>query len=82
MIGAHKSLSPVLVSEYSKDFELIVVEVTVNKKGIRMITGVGPHENRTEDARMPFFLALEEEISKAELENKSILLEVDANSIS
>ena len=28
MIEAHKSLSPVLVSEYNKDFELIVVEVT------------------------------------------------------
>ena len=39
-----------------------------------MITGVGPHENRTEDARMPFFLALEEEISKAELENKLIFI--------
>ena len=80
IIGAHKSLSPVLVSEYNKDFELLVVEVTVNKKALRMITGVGPHENRTEDVRMPFFLALEEEITKAELENKSIYIEVDANS--
>ena len=35
MIGAHKSLLPVLVSEYNKDFELIVVEITVNKKGIQ-----------------------------------------------
>ena len=49
IIGAHKSLSPVLVSEYNSDFELIVVKVTVNNKGIRMITGVGPHENRSED---------------------------------
>ena len=80
MIGAKKSLSPVLVSEYSKDFELLVVEITINKKAIRMITGVGPHENKRKDIRMPFFLALEEEITKAELEGKSIYIELDANS--
>ena len=80
MIGAQKSLSPVLVSEYSRDFELLVVEITVNKKAIRMITGVGPHENKREDVRMPFFLTLEEEITKAELEGKSIYIELDANS--
>ena len=44
IISAHKSLSPVLVSEYNTDFELIVVKVKVNNKGIRMITGVGPYE--------------------------------------
>ena len=58
IIGTHKSLSPVLVSEYDTDFELIVVKVTVNNKGIRTITGVGPHDNRSEDVRMLFFLAL------------------------
>ena len=72
VIGAHKSLSPVLVSEYNTDFELIVV--TVNNKGIIMIAGVGPHENRSEDVRMLFFLAMEEEITKAELENKSLYI--------
>ena len=80
MIGAHKSLSPVLIAEYNVDFELLVVEVHVNKKHIRIITGVGPHENRFEDIRMPFFLALEEEINKAELEGKSIYIEIDSNS--
>ena len=80
VIGAHKSLSLVLVSEYNIHFELIVVEVTVNNKGIRMITGVGPHGYRSEDVRMLFFLTLEEEITKAELENKSIYIVVDANS--
>ena len=54
--------------------------ITANKKGIRMITGVGPHENKTTETRMPFFLALEEEINKAELEGKSVYIEVDANS--
>ena len=80
MIGAHKSLSPVLIAEYNSDFELLVVEVHVNNKHIRVMTGVGPHENKLEDVRMPFFLALEEEIHKAELEGKSIYIEIDANS--
>ena len=57
-----------------------MVKVTVNNKGIRMITGVGPHGYRSEDVRMLFFLTLEEEITKAELENKSIYIVVDANS--
>ena len=80
MIGAQKSFSPVLIAEYNTDFELLVVEVHVNKKQIRIITGVGPHENRFEDVRMPFFLALEEEINKAELDGKSIYIEIDSNS--
>ena len=32
------------------------------------------------DEKMPFFVALEEEVSKARLEGKSIILELDANS--
>ena len=80
MIGAHKSLAPVLISEYNTDFELLVIEICVHKNNIRIISGVGPHENKTEDTRMPFFLALEEEIHKAELEGKSVFIEIDANS--
>ena len=80
MIGAHKSLSPVLIAEYNSDFELLVVEVHIKNRHIRIITGVGPQETRIEDLRMPFFLALEEEINKAELEGKSIYIEMDANS--
>ena len=80
IIGAHKSLSPVLISEYSTDFELLVVEICVNKKQIRIISGVGIHETKSEDIRMPFFMALDEEINKAELEGKSVFIEIDANS--
>ena len=44
------------------------------------MTGYGPQENWPESERIPFFLALEEEIVKAELAGKSILIELDANS--
>ena len=29
MIGAHKALKPILVEEYSEDFELLVVEIQI-----------------------------------------------------
>ena len=80
MIGALKGLSPVLIEEYSSDFELLVFEIKVANRDIRVISGYGPQENWPEVERMPFFLALEQEIVKAELAGKSILIQMDANS--
>ena len=80
MIGVHKALNPVLIEEYSSDFELLVVEIKIANKDIRVITGYGPQENWPETDRMPFFMALEQEVVKAELSGKSILIEMDANS--
>ena len=80
LIGAHKALNPILIEEYCEDFELLVVEIKVNNKEIRIITGYGPQETGPEAERMPFFLALEQEIVKAELQGKSIFIEMDSNS--
>ena len=80
MMGVHVSLEPVLVRECSETFELITVEITVGNKQIRVITGYGPQENWKEDEKMPFFSALEEEIAAAELEGKSVIIAMDANS--
>ena len=80
LVGVHKALKPMLIQEYNDEFELIVVEIAVSGKEIRIITGYGPQENWTEDEKMPFFTALEEEINKAEKLGKSIFLEMDANS--
>ena len=79
MIGVHKSLEPMLIEEYSESFELIVVEVKVGRKVIRVITGYGPQENWTPDEIFPFYAALEEEIAKAELANRSIMISFDKN---
>ena len=80
MIGAHKGLKPVLITEYNEEFELLVIEIKIANKEIRIMSGYGPQETWPEQQRTPFFLALEEEIVKAELEGKSILIELDANS--
>ena len=80
MIGVHRTMKPVLIEEYSDDFELLVVEVEIANRHIRIITGYGPQENWPEKDRIPFFIALEKEIVNAELENRSIFIELDANS--
>ena len=79
-IGVKKGLKPVLIEEYSDDFELIVIKIKAGNKDIRIISGYGPQENWPEAARKPFFLALEEEVVKAELAGKSLIIEMDANS--
>ena len=80
MCAIREELNPKLVEEYSDLFELLVVEVTVSSKSIRIITGCGPQENWEEARRRPFFLALEAEIVKAEIAGKSIIIEMDSNS--
>ena len=80
MIGVHKSLKPVLINEYSETFELLVVEINAANRDIRVISGYGPQENWKECDKTPFFEALEEEVIKAELAGKSVIIEADFNS--
>ena len=80
MLGIHKTLEPVLIEEYSDNFELIVTKIKVGNKEIRVMTGYGPQETWTDDEKIPSFIALEEEVTKANSTNKSIVIELDANS--
>ena len=77
LIGAHRSLDPVLIEEYSEDFELLVVEVRIGTKDVRIISGYGPQENWKMDERLPFFTALEQEILKAKLHGKAVYIQMD-----
>ena len=72
----NKALSPMLIKAYSDDFELVVVEIKINNKEIRIISGYGPQETWNEADRLPFFLALEEEIIKAGLQGVSVIIEI------
>ena len=80
MIGVHKSLEPVLVSIYEDNFELIVVDVKVLEGELRLITGCGPQECWPEGDRLPFFLSLEAELVRADMEGKEVIIGMDANS--
>ena len=79
-IIAHTNLKPVLISQYEDEIEMLVVEVKVANKVMRLITGYGPQENMNENERLPFFIALENEISKAELAGTPVIIGMDANS--
>ena len=73
-------LNPKLISEYNDPFELIVVEIETEDKNVRIITGCGPQENWEEAKRLPFFIALEVEIVKAEMAGIAVITEMDSNS--
>ena len=64
VLGAHKGLDPILINEYSDNFELIFIEIRVGGKFIRVISGYGPQESWGIDIKMPFLMSLEEEIKK------------------
>ena len=68
MLGIHESLEPVLIEEYSDNFEIIVAEIKVAGKDIRIINAYGPQECWAAEDKMPFFVALEEELSKSKLD--------------
>ena len=80
MLGVHVDLQPVLVKEVSNIFELLVVEITAGDTKIRLLSGYGPQENWEEKDRSPFFEAMETEIASAELEGRSVIICMDANS--
>ena len=79
ILGIHEGLKPVLIEEYNETFELIVTEINVEGKKIRVITGYGPQETWKPDERMPFWVALETEIAAAEINGRSIVIQMDAN---
>ena len=79
MIGVHVGLKPVLVKDYDEQFELIVVEIKIGNKSIRVITGYGPQEIWKPSEKMDFYVALEKEIASAELAGKSYIIAMDAN---
>ena len=57
-----------------------IVLINQNNKNIRIITGYGPQDSWDFKDRIPFFTALEKEITSAELEGRSVMIAMDANS--
>ena len=81
LMGVHNSLNPKLITLYDEEnYEMIVVEAKIGSKEIRFITGYGPQENWSEEEKLPFFVTLDQEISKALTCKKSVVVAFDANS--
>ena len=62
MLGIHVFTKPVLISEYSDTFELIMVEVRVATKCIIIITGYGPQDSWEFDLKMQLRLHYKENL--------------------
>ena len=58
---------------------MVVVEVNSHSNPIRVITGYGPQESWAEMERMPFGIALEEEVAAAEINGRAVIIQFDAN---
>ena len=57
----------------------MIVELKVQNKEIRVISGYGPQENWPETERIQFFITLDSEIDKANLAGKEVIISMDAN---
>ena len=44
LIAANENLEPKLIEEYNSEFELLVLEIELKEKSIRVISGYGPQE--------------------------------------
>ena len=79
LMGVHSALQPILIEEYYSDFEMLVVEIKVSGKEIRMIMGYGPQENSSDYENIIFYQTKELEINNAENLGKSIIIAMDFN---
>ena len=81
LIGMHKDIdcTPVVVSKYEEEIEMLVVEVAFGSMVVRFLTGYGPQEDAPEDVTNKFYSTLEEEIVKCEEENCGLIAELDCN---
>ena len=50
LISGHTDFNPKLIVQYEEEFELLVVEIELKEKHVRIISGYGPQENWPEDA--------------------------------
>ena len=55
MQGIHVALQPNWIKEYNEHFELIVVEIKIANKSIRVMSGYGPQETWTPEKKNAIF---------------------------
>ena len=80
LCAIHEDLNTKLIEEYSEPFELLVVEIELQDRNVRIMTGGGPQENWDEVKRTPFFIAIEAKVEKAHMAGRSVIIEIDSNS--
>ena len=77
LTAAHDDLTPVLITA-DDEVELLVIQVKIGDKQIRIFNAYGPQENNFDDS-LNFWTSLEKEIILSKQENCYILIQMDAN---
>ena len=72
-----ENLASVLIS--TSGSEILVVQVRLGHRDIRIINGYGPQENENVQTIFEFWQNLEKEILAAKEQNCSIIIQLDAN---
>ena len=79
LVACLRNLEPALVFEGDSECEVIVVQLKVNDRNIRIIGGYGPQECAPSTVRETYRSAIEEQISRASLTGCMVLVAEDAN---
>ena len=77
LTAVHDDLAPVLVTA-DDEVELLVIQVKIGNKKVRIFNAYGPQENNTDES-LNFWSTLEKEIIQSKQENCCILIQMDAN---
>ena len=79
MIACLSSLDPVLIFEGEAECEVLVVQVTLKSKPLRIIAGYGPQECAPRTVRETYRNTIEEQVECAYLAGCMVLIAEDAN---
>ena len=79
VVGVDKDIESTLVREGNDVVEAIVVQVMLGTLSVKIIVGYGPQENASKEKKDKFWEFLEDEITKADLENQGLIIQMDGN---
>ena len=79
LISCLISLDPVLIFEGDEESEIIVVQIKLNDKQIRIIGGYGPQECAPVVVRETYRTTMEEQVVRAYLAGNSVIIAEDSN---
>ena len=78
-IGVDREIESTLLREGNDDIEALVVQVVIGKLPVRIIAAYGPQENSQKEKKDLFWDFIEEEATKAELEEHGLIIQMDEN---
>jgi hypothetical protein len=79
LIACVVALDPVLIHEGDPECEVLVVQITLKNKNIRIIAGYGPQECAPPIVREAYRNSIEEQVVRSQLAGVSVLIVEDSN---